>query len=76
MDKPLTSDRKGLKVQHKKIVPQILPKGQSFEFIELSNYIHRRELTEALEILAQSQIEGDLAIFGISNLLDLLGRTV
>lgn len=71
MEKPLTSDRKGLKVQHKKIVPQTLPEGQYFRLTELCQYIHRRELSNALEILAQSQIEGSLAVFAIATLQEV-----
>ena len=61
---------------HTSIVASSRPKTQSQKLERLNQAITRRELTESLEILAESQIEGDLAIFGISNLHDLLGRTV
>ncbi len=48
------------------------PKTQSQKLKRLNQAITRRELTKSLEILAQSQIEGEFANFVISNLQNLM----
>jgi len=42
--------------------------GQSRRYKRLAQAVSRRELTTSLEILAESQIEGDLAIFIIASI--------
>ena len=78
MGKPLVSCRKEGLVSFKcnRIVAQALTKNQASRFLQLSKSITRHELTETLEILVKSGIDGDLAIFITANLQDLLGRAV
>lgn len=81
MQKRPTSNRKALAVQiPEPIVLQAPPKNQVFS--EISNYIRdrhekltqsvqRRELTLSLEILEQSGITGELAIFALATIQNL-----
>lgn len=47
------------------------PSGQSQSYKRLTQAIHRRELTTNLEILAEIGIEGNLAVFIVTNLQNL-----
>lgn len=71
MRKLKTPYRKG--IANNKIIAIAPTKNLKFRFVEIPKYIHRRELTEALENLAQSEIEGDLAMRAIANLQSLGG---
>jgi len=73
MQKPLDfSNRKGLAVnQFNRILTQVTPQNQASRISELSNYISRRHLTDALEVLEKSSVTGDLAIFMLANLQSL-----
>lgn len=68
MQTPLTSYRKGLANANSLSVAQAPTTSQEFRFIELTNYIHRHELTNALEILALSGLEGEVALFALATL--------
>ncbi len=58
------------------IVASTPPQTQSQKLERLNQAIQEGETTEILENLAQSQIEGDLAVFITANLQDFLGRAV
>jgi hypothetical protein len=50
------------------ILPISPPGGQSQNYKRLTQAVRQRELTTSLEILAESGIEEDLALFIIANL--------
>jgi hypothetical protein len=72
MQKPLTLDGQGLaKTQFKRIVPQAQTSNQVF--LELSNHILDRQLTNALELLEKHGHYGEIAIFVIASIQDMGG---
>lgn len=68
MQNPPTSDRRGFVTKKliKSILPQALKPNQLFLI-----YIHRRQLTNALEFLQERGYSGDTAIFFIASLQKL-----
>lgn len=51
-----------------RIVSNSPPQSQFQHYKRLAQAINKRELTSSLEIFAQRQLEGDLAIFILANL--------
>ncbi|MBD2208080.1 hypothetical protein H6G33_37465 [Calothrix sp. FACHB-1219] len=49
------------------ILSKSLLRGQSRRYKRLAHAVRQQELTTSLEILAESQIEGDLALFILAN---------
>ena len=63
--------RTALSKPNSAILQQTLSKNQLNRISELSNYIRRRQLTNALALLERRGLTGDLAIFLLVNLQNL-----
>ena len=73
MEKPLTSDRKGLATNKShRIIAENRTENQQRQFIKLSNYVVRDEIDHALNLLEQSGVIDNVASFVVANLRDLM----